>query len=239
MKRIKTFDSFLNENEGNDEMEYFYNMLRREHPRSSHTEYYINKVKSLFSGEIDMLPRSDFREKMGTQWGLEWIDMLIRKGKLVLTKEQRKDMLILPGSNRANDINIKNFEDNIMAELYKIERQSGNPDGYTFKYDKEKKEIVFKDVQSVITWFHHEKGYGDYTSKAEQKKHMESIKTDLENFYLVKRAKEMFEKAFGSAKVTTSESYDESKIGPAIPGWGHEPQGHKGFEYTAIVTISK
>ena len=53
--------------------------LRDNHPRSEHTEFYINKIKELLEGSVDEVRRSIFTLDQA-YWGLNWVDDLVKKG---------------------------------------------------------------------------------------------------------------------------------------------------------------
>jgi len=69
--------------------------LRKEHPRSQHTEDFVEKIRSLMDGDLDELKWTQMYVRTGPQWGIDFVERLMRDGLILKTKKDRKSFIEL------------------------------------------------------------------------------------------------------------------------------------------------
>lgn len=93
--------------------------LKKNHPRTSYYDFFINLIKSLESGQIQEIERSKFSVKIGKQWGLEFIDNLVKDGLFIIFKKGNKQFIKkrieseIESKIELNDDDIKNAINNV------------------------------------------------------------------------------------------------------------------------------
>lgn len=91
-------------------LELAINSLKYQHKRSQSTDKFINLVRDLFIGKIDEIPRNKFGGLMGNQWGLEFIDGLVKDGVFGNKKIGNKHIIVRISSEKQDELKKKNFE---------------------------------------------------------------------------------------------------------------------------------
>lgn len=131
---MKSLNEFLNESGTSFEKESAY--LRKMHPISGSTEKFISKVNDIISNNIDMVERSFFRLKMGSQWGLEFVDSLVNSGILGIVKINRKEFLVAKGFD----------------EFAKTKELIQNEFGFSYTLDKGKFTIGINIMDNIMDY---------------------------------------------------------------------------------------
>lgn len=232
MKHFQSYDEFLNENYYKRySMDDYYDALRSNHKRSSYVEDWIQSVKDILSGKVKELPRNHFKVNRGSQYGYEWVDSLVEHGELIAAKKGRKVFFMSPDSKEGKSIDLDKKIAEMIEGIENRAYQYGNSNDIIFKYDEKKEEYIFTISDFVMTWFHHEKGYGDTQSSSEIKENEKEIETQLEGFHVVKTAMEYFKNIFGSAKFKITERKND--------GESRMRDGHKGYIYKVVGKVTK
>ena len=76
-----------------EDVQKYFEELKKKHPRSSHTVRIINEISALLKDSSKSIARSKFGFLSNDQWGLAFVDMLVEKGFLVEEKQGRVRML--------------------------------------------------------------------------------------------------------------------------------------------------
>jgi hypothetical protein len=231
--KILRFKEFINEAWGErDTMGDYYKSLKQAHPRSGYVQEFIDKIQELIDGKKQEYPRSDFRLKMGEQWGLEFIDSLVDHGRLAKVKKGRKEFIVGINSKAAEAKRISDFNNTFYEDIKQKENWGGNFNGIRFNYDDKKQIMNFTISEHVGTWHHYEKGHGETISTTDQKKAEEEIEENLTGWYIVKKAMEEFKENLGSAKFKITKR-DKGQV----KTFHHD--GHKGYLYTVSAVVTK
>lgn len=169
-EHVKKFEEFLNESFQDYDINDNFNYLKKNHPRSKETDFFIEKVSDLLSGKVKTINRNEFKLKTGSQWGLEFIDDIVKSGFLSAVK---KGNLIIITSNEDPTAKRKR-EDEVIKE---INRALANRYP-AVHYDKINRKFIVDVSDLVVTWQHFEKGHGRQISPEE----IEEAKKNIENY---------------------------------------------------------
>lgn len=100
-------------------VESFIAQLKRSHPRSQAVPIFEKQTRALLSGEIDEIPRNKFSVSIGKQWGLEFIDKLVKEKIFDLKKVGNKIYIVNKMSKSNVDLKIKKLSNYDLSLILK------------------------------------------------------------------------------------------------------------------------
>lgn len=232
---FSTFRHKLNENASKSEiLKSSIEDLKKYHPRSQFTDIFIKNVQALISGEIESIPRKYFRLTMGEQWGLEFVDYLIRKNILRMEKINNTQILYSATSPVVRENIIDEKLNMFYQELIEDKKQNGI--GWTnLKVMFEDRIFRFTNSGWIITWAHYEKGYGETRDSSQQEKNKQKIIDEVEESGYSRYLKNLLNKLDKENieyDIERISEYDENDIQTIY-------DGHEGYlmYYTVLVKI--
>jgi hypothetical protein len=170
MKKMKNYWEFISESV---DANHLINRLETNHSRSPYVKEWVKTVNDLLSGKVDEVPRRSFRKPMGDQFGLEFVDDLVKAGILKAYKKGRM-MYISAGEDGDKDLSKE-------LDMFREEFNKG-----VFKWDPATKTatLEYNVTDRLSDYEMREDGYiKDFSNKLEEilSKYCDSVEVDLKS----------------------------------------------------------